>query len=155
MWPLLGGLLNDPSFELLMPGQDTPYTVNKFGNGIVYAGMRLNNDGSIDLRGDGSAEYTELTSWPDSWIHSDARGIFNINNYEWYCNFISGDTVSGDNSSGVWTPFSTTANPEWYVVAAGSFDTKDAQLIIGVRQTGVPASTKSGTINLSATEFGL
>jgi len=155
MWPF-AGIITAPSFELLMPGQDSPYSISKFGSGVVYAGIRLNSDGSIDIRGSGSGTYTEILSPANTWIHEDARGAFDILDYEWYCNQISGDTISGDVHAGAWVSFGTTPNPKWSVIASGLFDSKSARLIVGVRLAANPgATTKSGTIDLDAQEFGL
>lgn len=154
MFPF-GGLLTSINFDLLMPGQDSPQLYVKVGTGgSAHSGFRLNDNGLSETWGPGFQQSPQ-PALLNSWIHSDALGVFDLNQYEWFCNKISGDPVLGSPTDATWRAFSTDPNPQWYVQALGLFNVDEARIVVGVRQIGNPASTRAGQIDLRAIEIGL
>lgn len=166
MFPL-GALLQQLSFELRVPGQDSPATVLGFGSGAAFAGIRFNSTtGEIDVQAgvspinwdDSDAEVTG-----DMWIHSDVKNPdrFDASKYEVRFVNVTGDTTYLS-SNVTWAGVSygaddyfhdLTVDPYWYIVATSGL-TNDVSGIIQIREKLDTVNSRAGNLTLRATEFG-
>ena len=117
-------------------------------DGVTYAGVRINSDGTVDQRK--NSTYTQLSSGTD-WIipNSAASG----DTYEVYATK-TGDTLDASSAAlSTWINVST--NPQWTIADTTADDGADtATVTIQIRKNG-GAAVDSGVYNLSANYFTL
>ena len=154
MFPF-GGLLGAPSFELKVPGQDSPATIVGVGSGNAYAGVRFNPSGFMEQTKGVFVSWGDPTVAPldgDMWISGDAKDpdLFDPADYEARYTSVTGD-IGNLSSSGinVWVP--VTSTPFWRVRAIGINAIDEVSGIIQVRKITDPSNTlRSGNLTLRA-----
>ncbi len=157
MFPF-AGLLATPSFELKVPGQDSPALIVGVSAGAAFAGIRFNPDGNLDVQaGPSPLDYndSDLEVTDEMWIASDAKpSLFDPNDYECRFNNPTGDTGQLFGSA-VSTWLNCGSFQGWYVVATSS-QVNEVAGIIQVRKISDPSNTlRSGNLSLRAIELGL
>jgi len=147
--PSGGGVPAQPAGTVTLSGETIAYARNSATTSIVYAGVRINTDGTIDKRGFKSGTYSQIDSGTD-WIipNGDANEYFEV-----YCQ-VNSESGAGLASSasleGVWLPL--TSNRLWYVAKSGADGTDTANITISIRYNG-GATIDSAVYALSAQKF--